>query len=499
LSILKHAKWNLIALLFTIISNLITIPFVVNKIGVSSFGRAGIVISIWTPLLLIGFILGQSAVKMISARLSMSDELAAQRAISTTFYFCVIFSAISSFIFLIINFFVLYLKPIDGHPFIEITLAASAIFFQQFVILFQSFASARQSFKFITKYTAFSSIITIFLIVAFVYISPSVIGYLLGIFLGFLVSAILWWVGLIKLQGPIIFRSYKIEALEVFKFFSLQSISQISGSFANQIDRYMLAGFSNIIYVGQYNIANRLQEALNIFVLKATEVTFPHFGKTANASYKERKNFYLMSSWLAVTLSSLTFGPLMALSYAAIDLWVGKSVGSSGGLLLTTLVAGGLVGSGSNVYTYFALGTGQLKNLMKISMVYSFATVGFTIVLILSIGPNAAGFGILLASIIRVILSIRIVKIYSFKDLKFAELIVCSILPIFITFTLAVAWSFFIPSIVFTWSRFLFIYLMISFSILFTILACSYMTSFGRAFIVKNLHNEILNFRRKSD
>ena len=487
MSIFSHSRWNLIALGFVLTSNLISVPFVINKLGLFNFGRAGILLAAWAPLLLIGNVLGQSAIKIISSRLSSEDEIAAQRTISTSFYLCVLFSLVAGLLFLIIGFLVLHFKLIGGYSFYELILIVFAGVLQQVVVLFQSFATARQRFKFIAKYTAFSSFITLFFIVVIVSYQPSVVGYLLGIFFGFLGSAISWWIGLVRLQGRLFFKSYKPEVREIFKFGYLQSISQVAGTFSNQIDRYMLASFSGALFVGQFNAARRLQEAFYMLVVKASEVLFPHFGYTTNSSLEYKKNFYLLSSWMVVTFSALTLGPIMTLAYPALHLWVGEGVANGGGFLLSIAVASSLVNSSSLVYTYCALGTGQLKYLVRISIAYSVITVGLTVILILLIGPYAAGLGMLIASVVRVILSILIVKRHFFKDVRLTELFVSSIMPILITFLLAILWSFYVSSIIFTWPYLIAMYIVISLSILISILATSSMSVFGRILIINNL------------
>jgi len=98
--------------------------------------------------------------------------------------------------------------------------------------------------------------------------------------------------------------------------------------------------------------------------------------------------------------------------------------------LLRTLVLGGIVGCGSNVFTYYAMGMGRNAPLAWLSLSYALLTVLATIVLIVNFGPYAAGGGLLVASVLRVVVSLWLTRRLFFRGLRWSTLLVSSVTPL---------------------------------------------------------------------
>jgi len=99
-------------------------------------------------------------------------------------------------------------------------------------------------------------------------------------------------------------------------------------------------------------------------------------------------------------------------------------------VLLRTLVLGGIVGCGSNVFTYYAMGIGRNVPVAWISVAYSVITVVLTVALISAFGPLAAGGGLLAASVLRVGAALVVTRHDFFPALAWGELGVSTLLPI---------------------------------------------------------------------
>jgi O-antigen/teichoic acid export membrane protein len=222
----------------------------------------------------------------------------------------------------------------------------------------------------------------------------------------------------------------RAETAALLHFGKWQGTAQLAGTIGNQIDRYALASLAPLAVVGHYNVANRLQEAAYIGVVKSAEVLFPRFGSMSSSHVEQRQSFFQVSSWVVGVFSAMVLAPLVPLADATLRLWVGPQAAEGAGLMLRTLVLGGVVGAGSNVFLYYAMGMGRTSVVAILSSVYSVLTVVTTVLLLRLFGPQAAGAGLLLASVVRIALGLHLTRRDFFPGLRWRELFASTALPI---------------------------------------------------------------------
>ena len=478
--ILHNSRWNLIALSFTLVAHFVTVPFVIKHIGLREFGHSGLLLAAWAPLLLIGTVLGQSAIRVMVDRLALGDESGAQRASESALHLCVLFGLAGAALFVTVGPVLFHSMAHRPSALAEFSMVAVAGIAQQVSIVLQSFASARQDFRVIAVLTAGTAVITVASIFLMLMWKSSAVGYLAGIALGFVGTMLLWWWGMTRLHGRLRLCSHARDRHELLRFGGWQSVSQLAGTFANQIDRYALGMQSNIAVIGQFNTANRLQEAAYVCVVKASEVLFPYFGSSSRQDIRQQARFYLAASWVVMTFSATVLVPLVPLADPILRLWVGEEVANGGAVLLCTLVIGGLIGCGSNVYTYFAMGTGRNAPLAWISLFYSLLTIILTIVAISCLGPYAAGLGIAIASVARVFVSLIVLRRDSFKFVAISQLIASTVLPLFVGLLTAGLWWAFSSLQASNWISLILTYALISASTFTAIILVSLLSRFGR-------------------
>lgn len=479
LSLLTNSFWNLIALSFTLGAHFITIPYVIHRIGVTEFGSSGLLLAAWAPLLLIGTVLGQSAVRIIAEKLAVTDKLGAQRICTVALYLCMVLGLVSGIVFVIVFFILFHFGVLSSIFIINALVTAIAGVAQQILIVLQSVVSAHQNFRMIAKLTAGSAVINILCIFLMVAWAPSIIGYLAGIATGFVGCMILWWGSTIKYYH-LRLNSPAKELKELLRSSGWQSASQISGVLANQCDRYILGVISNIAVLGQFNVANRLQEALYVCVVKAGEVLFPHFSSMSRQDIKKQARVYLTASWVVMVFSVMALVPLIPLAHPILQLWVGDSVANGGALLLCTLVIAGLIGTGSNVYTYFAMGIGSYSSLAWISIFYSLLTIVLSIIAITWLGPYAAGLGMTLAGAVRVMLCFVVLRQGIFSFVPISQLMASTILPLLSGLVVASMWCSFSDLQVTGWISLFLAYVLISVSTGIVVILATLLTAFGR-------------------
>lgn len=442
-SLLSNSRWNLLGFACGLLANFVTLPFVVRWIGLSEFGHAGLVLAVTAPLTLIGTVIGQALVREMSARRGAGDAAGAQRICDAALRLGVL-AGVAGWVALVLA------GPWVAHAILgrdlphdglrrSFMIAAAGWLAQQLCIVLQGASAGRQDFRSVARVAAFSGAATVASTLALTAAVPTVDGYLTGVATSFGLTLACWlFVQRSSLRLPSIARGdLRTESRALLHFGKWQGMAQLAGAFGNQIDRYALGALAPVAVVGQYNVANRLQEAAYIGVVKGGEVLFPHFGSLASKSIEERARVFQIASWVVGTFSAMLLVPMVPLADSVLALWIGPQAGSDTAFLLRTLVLGGIVGCGSNVFVYYAMGMGRNAPVAWISLTYSAATVLFTVLLIRAYGPLAAGAGLLVASAGRVTASLVVTRRQFFPQLGWSELLVSSVLPLAVGVALA--------------------------------------------------------------
>nr|WHW29462.1 hypothetical protein [uncultured bacterium] len=485
-SLVANSRWNLIAFAFGLAANFVIIPFVLQWTSLEIFGQAGLVLAVCAPLMLIGTVLGQSLVREMASRLGAGDEEVARRTLDAALRLCLL-ACVCGWVLLAsagpwITRFLTQGSAQSPSLALAFLIAATGWFAQQFSLVLQGTCAARQDFRSIAKVAAFSATAGIISTLAITWAMPTLEGYLCGVAVGFVLSLACW---LYTLRHTIRWRNVlrgdrKPEMATLLHFGKWQGLAQLAGAFGNQIDRYALGALAPVAIVGQYNMANRLQEAAYIGVVKAGEVLFPRFGSLSTSSTQERCRFFQSASWVMGTFSAALLAPLVPLADAVLTLWVGAQAADGGAQLLSTLVLGGIVGAGSNVFVYYAMGIGRNVPVAYISVLYSVITVIFTVLFIKTVGPLAAGAGILVASVVRVAAALFVTRHYFFPRLPWAELFVSTVFPVAAGTAIAIAAQAVGVGQVQGWIHLIALYAALGASVVATIAAVTALTGSGR-------------------
>lgn len=443
--LISNSRWNLVAFGLGLVAQFITIPFIVGWIGMDAFGVAAVVLAICAPMSLIGTVLGQALIREVASRASENGHEVCTPAFTTAALRWCLLACAAGWLTLVL------VGPFAATPLISLAdnardlwpallIGASGSVAQQVALLLQSVSAAHQDYRSIAKMTLLTAMMSAALTLGVTWAMPNALGFLLGVAGGFGLAMAAWlcrWWSTISWRGVFSARA-TAQGKALLQFGKWQGIAQLAGVLGNQIDRYALGAMTPVSVVGQYTVANRLQEAAYIGVIKAGEVLFPRFGAMAHQHPADRLAFFQLASWAVGTLSAALLVPLAILSTSALFLWVGPEAARGADQMLFVLVLGGVIGSASNVFTYCAMGIGRNAAVAGVSVVFSVLTVFMTIALIALMGPAAAGVGLLLASAVRVVLSMVLTRRLFFQDLGWGALFVSTALPVLVG--VGVAW-----------------------------------------------------------
>ena len=435
-SLIANSRWNIVAFLCVVVSNIVTVPYVVLSIGMTAFGRAGLVIAICAPMMIIGTVLGQGLVSRKSARLGEGNIEGAAWVTDAALRLCMLASFASWLVLVIAGpWLASALETSVSAPQnlqLAFLICASAMFARQHVLIAQSVCLARQNFPVLTMVAAFSAAADIASTLLITSAFPTVDGYLASMATGTAIAMCLWlWVLRRETRWrAIVGADRHSEVEELLKFGKWQGVSQLSGTFANQIDRYLLGAMGPVAIVGQYNVASRLAEAAFMGAMKGSEVLFPHFGRLSSRSPQERGRHFLAGSWIVGTFAAMLFAPLLPLAEPLLKLWVGAGFTEESAIILRTLVLCGLIGISSNVFFQYAMGIGRNEPVAWILVLYSVLAVIFSVVLLRTFGPMAAGGGALAAGLVRLGAVLFTIRRKYLEHLAPGALIATIVLPV---------------------------------------------------------------------
>jgi len=405
-----HSAWNALSFAIALLAQLLVVPIVIRWIGLAEFGVAGIVLAIFAPFSVVGIVLGQALTRELAEKESRGDKGSANEIFRTAWIVCALISlGIAMLVAAFSPQWLVFL--VDGRSNLSglVLIFAIGWLAKQLAFIYSGAMVGRRNFKMIAVVSLLSAFVTVLAVLGSTVSRPDALGYLAGMSLSFVLVLLLWH--FVSDASKLRFLSYRkldrAHLSSLFSFGKWQGLSQLAGNISNQADRYLLGVFATPIMIGHYNAANRLQEAAYAFTMKCAEVLFPYFSADEHRGDGQASRAFLLASWIVTTLSVAVLGPIVAVSDALMRLWVGaESAVGDGGLLLRTLVVGGIIGCGSNVFTYFAMGRGRTDLLASLSWAYSLVTISGTYFFMKYLGPQSAGAGLLLASLVRVALSL---------------------------------------------------------------------------------------------
>jgi O-antigen/teichoic acid export membrane protein len=181
-----------------------------------------------------------------------------------------------------------------------------------------------------------------------------------------------------------------------------QFAAQGGGLIAAQADRYLLGAFLAPQFVGYYTIAQRLEEAMYIGVLKVGEILFPFFSSLQKESSDRIADLLFRSSWVLNLLAATVLGALIPIAGLLLHAWTGKEVAIETQWLLVVLAVAGMLGCASNVFGYYLLANGRSRSNAIIALVTAVVTLATSALALPYFGWQAAGWSACLGMIAQI-------------------------------------------------------------------------------------------------
>jgi len=396
--LLANSTWNAAAFIVGVGLNLVILPFVVRRLGVASFGIAGLVMASIAPALILSNSLALMIARELAQRLGSGKRQEARQFLATALFLGLAAGAPLAVLF-----------PLAGPALAQRAFNLSGDFAADLLAAFcfgalgwlcQCMAGvflalfvARQDYARLALINIAGTLVSTLLMfvliprwpVASTYLACQMAGFATNLLLAAILSLLLLpgWTAL-----PVLHRSSLTSLLDTGKW---QVVAQGGGLVSGQADRYLLGAFLQPQNVGYYSIAQRLEEAIYIGVLKIGEILFPFFSSLQGEGEARVGDLFFRAAWVLNVLAVGVLGALIPVAGSLLRLWTGAEVAAEGQRVLIVLALAGILGSGTNVFAFYLLANGRTRTNAAISLVTALFTLGTSAVALPTIGWPAAG------------------------------------------------------------------------------------------------------------
>ena len=405
-----NSAWNAAAFLIGVGLNLLILPFVVHRLGLAAFGVAGLVTACVAPGLAFSNALALSTVRELAQRLAPYERDDARRFFATALLLA---TGVGG---LIVTILCLAGPPLARLAFhlsgkaaddLELAFAfgAGGWLCQCLSAVFLAPFTARQDYFRIASINIFSTIVMAVATLVFIPHWPQASTYLgcqaLGFAMGLLaVIALSRWAIGGWLAHPALHNGPLSDLVNLGGW---QLAAQGGGLIAAQADRYLLGALLAPQFVGFYTIAQRLEEAMYIGVLKVGEILFPFFSALQKETSDRKADLLFRSSWVLNVLAACALGALIPVAGPLLHLWTGAEVAAEAQRVLVVLSIAGMLGCTTNAFAFYLLASGRPRSNALISFVTAVFTLTTSAMALPYFGWQAAGWSTCIGMVAQIV------------------------------------------------------------------------------------------------
>lgn len=396
--LLSNSSWNALAFLIGVGLNLFILPFVISHLGIAEFGLAGLIAACTAPALIFSNTLSQMTARELAQKLSPDVRFDARRIFATALFLGVAIGTLIVLMLIIIGpWLAARLFNLESGDADSLTkgfaFGGLGWLFQCLAGVFLALLVARQDYARLAWISIGATVLSTSLMLGLIPEWPKAETYLACLAAGFATSLIAaFWLASRALPEwlalPLLHRA---SLQRIVRVGSWQFAAQGGGVVAGQTDRYLLGVFLQTRHVGFYNVAQRLEEAIYIGVYKIGEVLFPLFSSMLKETQERQADVLFRASWLLNLLAVGVLGGVIPVAGDVLRFWTNADVAAEGEQVLVVLALAGILGSGSNVFAFYLLGSGNTRANALISLVTAAAIVVTSAIALPVYGWKAAG------------------------------------------------------------------------------------------------------------
>lgn len=415
--LLGNSAWNAAAFLVGVGLNLLILPFVVFRLGLAVFGVAGLVTACVAPALAFSNALAMSTTRELAQRLAPEARDDARRFFATALLLAVAIGGLIAMILALGGPPLARLAfHLNGSAANDLGLAfvfgAAGWFCQCLSVVVLALFTARQDYPRIASVGIVSTIVstTSMLVLiprwpqASTLLGCQALGFATGLSVAFATSR--------RVLGEWLARPAldRVSLADLINLGVWQFAAQGGGLIAAQADRYLLGAFLPPQFVGFYTIAQRLEEAVYIGILKVGEILFPFFSALQKEPSDRIADLLFRSSWVLNVIAASALGALIPVAGPLLHLWTGAEVAAQAQRVLVMLSIAGMMGCGANVFAFYLLANGRSRSNALISLVTGIFTLLTSAVALPYFGWQAAGWSSLAGMAAQIAITMTLLR-----------------------------------------------------------------------------------------
>jgi O-antigen/teichoic acid export membrane protein len=407
--LLGNSAWNASAFLVTVGLNFLVLPFVLFRLGASVFGIAGLVTACIAPALAFTNALASSTTRELAYRLAPGDREEARRVFAVALWLAGAGGVpIAALIALLGSPIAHRIFHLNGEVVDDLSRAfmfgAAGWLCQCISMVFFALFTARQNYARLASIGVVTVIVSTASMLVLIPLWPEASTYLGCQALGFAAGLLMAFIVAYRTIGewmarPALHRGPLKGLLDMGGW---QFVAQSGGLIAGQADRYLLGVFLAPQFVGYYTIAQRLETAIYVGILRIGETLFPFFSSLQKESSTRIADLLFRSSWVLNVLAATFLGALIPVAGAVLYAWTGREVATEAQALLVILAVAGMLGCASNVFAYYLLANGRSRATALITLITALVTLASSAIALTYFGWRAAGWGVLLGMITQI-------------------------------------------------------------------------------------------------
>lgn len=408
--LLGNSAWNAAAFAVGAGLNLLVLPFVVHRLGVAAFGMAGLVTACVAPALIFSNALGLSAAREFAQRLAVDQRRDARR-----------FFAAAMLLALAIGGVIVMVLALAGPPLARLVfnLTAEAVQDLHLAFIFAaggwlcqcvssvllSLFTSRQDYARISSINILGTIVTTLAVLVLIPDRPLASTFLACQASGFLAMLVAASVLSGRLFGGwLAAPAFHREPISHLVRFGVWQVAAQGGALiAGQADRYLLGALLAPQFVGFYLIAQRLEEAIYIGILKVGEILFPFFSVLQKETSDRKADLLFRASWVSNLLAASALGGLIPVAEPLLRVWTGAEVASQAQQVLVVLSIAGMLGCSVNVFAFYLLANGKSRSNAIIAMVTAVFTLSTSALALPYFGWQAAGWSACIGMLAQIV------------------------------------------------------------------------------------------------
>ncbi|GAA0003904.1 oligosaccharide flippase family protein [Bradyrhizobium diazoefficiens] len=396
-----NSIWNVAAFVVGAALNLMILPFAVHRLGVPAFGVASLVVACMAPASIFSSALSLSASRELAHGLAHEHLADSRRLFATAMFLALAVGVLLSFAFALagppLARLAFNLPGNSGEDLGEaFAFGASGWLCQCVMSVPLALLIARQDYARISAVTILGTVVaTVSMLVLLparpipsTFMACQAAGLMAGLAtaLALAIRCSSHW-----MAWPAFHRE---PIRRILHLGSWQVAAQGGALIAAQADRYLLGIVLAPQFVGFYAVAQRLEEAVYIGILKVGEILFPFFSGLHNETDERKAELVFRSSWILNLLAASALGAIVPVAGPLLTMWAGADLAADARHVLIVLTVGGMLGCSVNVFAFFLLAQGRSKSTALISLVTAFFTLTTSAFALPYFGWSAAGWSI---------------------------------------------------------------------------------------------------------